>query len=244
MITQTITQEENIKEKIKNKKEYDFGIKIEEMLEKGVALGHQTAKLHPKMKDYVIGIKNTIHIIDLKKTASCLKKALEFISGLVKQKKTLLIIGTKPPLRNLIKETATKFNFPYITERWLGGTITNFNVISERLKKYRELEEKKRETEFKDLPKKERIRKEKKLEFFKKKFEGIKNLEELPATLFICDLTKDKLALKEARQKNIKIIAIVDTNANPSLVDYPIPANDDAVSSVKYIFEKIEEAIK
>jgi len=244
MTTQIITQEEDIEEKIKNKEDYKFGIKIEEMLEKGVALGHQTTKLHPKMKDYVIGIKNTIHIIDLKKTASCLEKALEFISDLIKQKKTLLIVGTKPPLKKIIEETATKLKFPYITERWLGGTITNFNVILERLKKYRELEEEKEKTGFKNLLKKERIKKEKKLEFLKKKFEGIKNLEELPATLFICDLTKDKLALKEARQKDIKIIAIVDTNANPNSVDYPIPANDDAISSVKYIFEKIEKAIK
>jgi len=244
MATQIITQEEKIEEKIKNKEDYKFGIKIEEMLEKGVALGHQTTKLHPKMKDYVVGIKNTIHIIDLKKTANCLEKALEFISDLVKQEKTLLIVGTKPPLKKIIEEAATKLKFPYITERWLGGTITNFNVILERLKKYRKLEEEKKETEFKHLLKKERIKKEKKLELLKKKFEGIKNLEKLPDAFFICDLVKDKLALKEALQKDIKIIAIVDTNANPNLVDYPIPANDDAISSVKYIFEKIEKVIK
>ncbi len=235
------TKEEKKEEK---EKEFKFGIKIKEMLEKGVVLGHRATKLHPKMADYVIGVKNTIHVIDLQKTAVCLERALEFISDLIKQKKTLLLVGTKPPLRELVKEIAQELNFPSVTERWLGGTFTNFNVFSGRIKRYRELEKEKEETKFEEFPKKERIKKEKELAIFKKKFEGIKNLEEYPAAVFICDIVRDKLALKEARRKNIKTIAIVDTNADPTLVDYPIPANDDALSSVRYILEKIKNAVK
>lgn len=231
-------------EKKEEKREFKFGIKIKEMLEKGVALGHRTTNLHPKMKDYVAGIKNTIYIIDLQKTARYLEEALNFISELTKQKKVLLLVGTKPPLKKLVEETAQNINLPYVTERWLGGTFTNFNVFSGRIKEYKQLEKEKQETGFSEFLKKERIKKEKKLAMFKKKFEGIKNLEELPFAVFICDIVKDKSALKEATRKNIKTIAIIDTNADPTLVDYPIPANDDAISAVGYILEKVKEAIK
>ena len=226
------------------KKYKKFGIKIEEMEEKGVHLGHRISKLHPKMTNFVVGIRNTVHIIDLEKTEICLKKALTFISELFEKGGNMLLVGTKPPLRNLVKETAQDCNIPYITERWLGGTFSNFKVISQRAKYYRELRKEKEETDFEKYPKKERIRKEKDLIKLEKKFEGIKNLNEIPKAVFICDIKKDKLALKEAKMKGVKVVAIVDTNVDPNSVDYPIPANDDAIPSVKYILEKVAEVIK
>ncbi|MBU2579046.1 30S ribosomal protein S2 [Patescibacteria group bacterium] len=214
------------------------------MTEKGLHLGHQTAKLNPKMSVYIVGIRNTIHIINLEKTAVCLEKALKFISELTKEKGTMLMVGTKAPLKKLIQETAIRCNLPYIVERWLGGIFTNFKVVSERTKYYGDLVDQKQKGEFEKFIKKEKIRKEKQLVKMGKKFEGIKNLEKMPEAIFICDINKDKLALKEAKMKGVKVVAIVDTNVNPSLVDFPIPASDDSILSVKYILDKIEEAIK
>lgn len=239
---------EETKEKKKLKKdkikEDKFEIKIEEMTEKGIHLGHKISKLHPKMADFVVGIRNTVHIIDLKKTETCLKKALKFISELFEKKEVMLLVGTKPPLRNLVQEIAQDCNLPYVTERWLGGTFSNFKVISQRAEYYRDLKKEKKESGFEKFLKKERIRKEKDLMRLEKKFEGIKDLEKLPEAIFICDIKTDKLALKEAVMKGVKVIAIVDTNVDPTLVDYPIPANDDAISSVKYILEKVAGVIK
>lgn len=230
------------KETKKSKKE-DFGINVEEMAKTGMHLGHRTTKLHPKMQEYVVGIRNTVHIIDLKKTELCLKKALKFIAELCGQGGKIIFVSTKPPLRNLVKEAATELNIPYVVERWLGGTFTNFKVISQRAKHYKTLREQKERGEFEKLSKKERIRKEKDLERMEKKFEGIKDLEELPGAVFIFDIRKDKLCLKEAKEKGVKVVAICDTNVDPTLPDYPIPANDDAISSVRYILEKVKEAI-
>jgi small subunit ribosomal protein S2 len=219
-------------------------IDTKEMMEAGVHLGHRTSKLHPKMGKFILGIRNTVHVIDLKKTAEHLEKALEFLQQLSKTGGTLLLVGTKPPLRNLVEKIAKDCNLPYVTERWLGGTFTNFEVISKRAKYFKELQRKKEAGELEKYTKKERQKFEKELQDLQTKFEGIKDMEKLPEAVFLCDIIKDKLALKEAKMKGIKTIAIVDTNADPTLVDYPIPANDDAISSVKYILEKVKEVIK
>lgn len=226
----------------KTKKD-EFGIDIEEMMLSGVHLGHRISKLHPKMQENILGVKNTIHIIDLKKTAESFVKALKFISGVVEKKGILLLIGTKVPLRNLVENLAKECGFPYVAGRWLGGTFTNFKVISQRIRYYKELQKKIEGEEFKNYSKKEKRKIEKELQGLKEKFEGIKDLEKLPEAVFICDIIKDKLALKEARVKGIKVIAIVDTNSDPTLVDYPILGNDDAISSVKYILGKVKEVI-
>jgi len=232
------------KKKIKSKKTYKFGIKIDEMIQAGVHLGHHTSKLHPKMAENILGIRNTTHIINLEKTAYFLEKALEFIEECAKQKKKILFVGTKIPLRETVKRIAKECNCPFVTERWLGGTLTNFEVISKRVKYYQQLREKKEKGEFDHYTKKERLKIEKELENLREKFEGLEKLEELPDIVFICDIIKDKLALKEAKKKNIKVIAIVDTNADPTLVDFPIPANDDATTSVNYILEKVKQVIE
>ena len=218
-------------------------IDIDEMMERGVHLGHRTTRLHPKMKDFVVGIKNTVHVIDLEKTKQGLEKALEFLGSLAKEKKTILFVSTKTPFKKLIEETAKELNMPYVTERWLGGTFTNFKVIRGRAQHYKKLKEEKAKGELDKYTKKERIKINKEMADLEKKFSGIEDREERPAAKFKTDIVKDDLAVKEAGMKNIPIVAIVDSNADISKVDYPIVGNDDAMSSVKYILDKIKEAV-
>lgn len=221
-----------------------FSFNSEEMAQAGLHLGHKTSKLHPKMLPYIYGVRNFIHIIDLEKTKEKLKEALEFIYQLMIENKTLLVVGTKFQFKELVKNFGEELNLPYVNERWLGGTFTNFEVIKKRCEKLKQLE-----TEFENKEilekhtKKERQKIEQKLKKLRLKFGGIKNLEKLPDAVLVLDMQKDGLAVKEARKKNIKVIAISDTNCDPTLADFPIPANDDAISSVKYILEKIKKVI-
>lgn len=234
---------EEVKEKAKTKKA-DFKIDPEEMAKAGVHFGHRTSRVHPKMKPYLYGVRNTVHIIDLEKTAEKLKEALKFIQELIAENKILLLVGTKIQVKDLVKEIAKDCNLPYVNERWLGGTFTNFEVIKKRIEYFKDLEKKKKEGELEKYTKKERAKIDQELRDLEIKFEGIKNLERLPDAIFVLDMKKDDLAVKEARMKGIKVIGIADTNVDPTLADYPIPANDDAISSVKYILEKVKEVIK
>ncbi len=220
------------------------GFDTDEMMATGMHMGHRTSKLHPRMKDFVMGVRNTVHVLDLEQTAQHLKIALEYIEGLKKANGNLLICGTKIPLSNLVKEMADECNAPYVVNRWLGGTFTNFPVIIKRINYYKDLLKQKNEGLWEKYTKKEQVDKEKELNDLRNKFEGLVRMEKLPDAVFICDLTKDKLCLKEAKAKGIKTIAIVDTNADPLLVDYPIPANDDAINSVKFILDKVKEIWK
>jgi small subunit ribosomal protein S2 len=217
---------------------------VEEMAKAGLHFGHKTSKLHPKMLPYIFGVRNTIHIIDLEKTKEKLKEALKFVYQLILEKKKILIVGTKIQLRDLVKNFADEFSFPYVNYRWLGGIFTNFDVIKKRVEYLKEIEEKKEKGEFEKYTKKERALIEQEILELEEKFGGLKNLETLPDAVFILDMKKDALAVKEARKKGIKIVAICHTNCDPTLADYPIPANDDAISSVKYILEKVKEVIK
>jgi len=218
-------------------------IEIEEMAKAGLHFGHRTSKTHPKMKSFIYGMRNTIHVIDLEKTREKLIEALKFIEQLVKEKKTILFVGTKVPIRELVKKVAMETGFPYIVSRWIGGTFTNFQEIKKRVEYLKELEKKRKEGELEKYTKRERMEIEEEIEKLNEKFGGIKNLEKLPDAIFVCDMVKDKLAVNEAKRKGVKIIAISDTNADPTLADYPIPANDDAISSVKYILERVKETI-
>ncbi|MDP2951466.1 MAG: 30S ribosomal protein S2 [bacterium] len=224
------------------KEKLNTKISVEDMQEAGVHLGHKTSKLNPKTSDFVLGIKNTVHVFDLEQTAKYLREAIEFVKGIGKEKKTLMFVSTKPPLKRLVKEVALELKMPFVIERWLGGTFTNFEVISKRAKYFKKLEEEKEGGEFEKYTKKERVKKEKDLQSMGLKFEGLKGLEKMPEAVFIADIVKDKLALKEAFENKIKTIAIVDSNADPTLVVFPIPANDDAISSVNYILSKIKAA--
>jgi small subunit ribosomal protein S2 len=195
------------------------------------------------MKPFLAGVKNTIHIIDLEKTAQKLKEALKFIQELTSENKILLIVGTKIQIKDLVKEVATELNLPYANERWLGGTFTNFEVIKKRIDYFKDLEKKMAEGAFEKYTKKEKAKIEQEIKDLEIKFGGLRNLERLPDAIFVLDMIKDETAIREAKRKGIKIIGIAHTNVDPSLADYPIPASDDAISSVKYILEKVKEAI-
>ena len=222
----------------------DFKIDTEEMAQAGLHFGHRTSRVHPKMRPYLYGVRNTVHIIDLEKTAEKLKEVLKFVETLVSEGKTLLLVGTKIQVKDLVKGAAIECALPYVAERWLGGTFTNFETIKKRIEYFKDLEKKKTEGGLEKYTKKERAEIDKELKNLELKFGGIKNLEKLPEAIFVIDMKKDSLAVKEARMKGIKVIAISDTNCDPTLADYPIPANDDAISSVKYILEKVAEVIK
>ncbi|MBI2625170.1 MAG: 30S ribosomal protein S2 [Candidatus Nealsonbacteria bacterium] len=222
----------------------DFNIDLEEMQKAGVNFGHRTSTTHPKMKPYIAGVKNTIHIINLEKTAEKLGEALKFIQSMAREKKTVLLVGTKVQTRELVKETAKELGLPFVSGRWLGGTITNFSIVLKRLEYFKDLERKRGAGELDKYTKKERIGFDKELKNLENKFGGIKDLTKIPDAVIVLDMRGDYLAAKEAKSKGIPVVAICDTNIDPSSIDYPIPANDDAASSVKYILDKIKEAIK
>ena len=195
------------------------------------------------MKPYISGIKNSVHLIDLEKTIEKFSEALTFISTLISEGKNLLIVGTKVPFKDFVKKNAEEMGLPYVNERWLGGTFTNFDTILKRVDYFKDLQRKKESGELEKYTKKERIKFDKEIESLRVKFEGIKDMRKLPEAVLILDMKEDGTAVREARKKEIKIIAICHTNIDPSLADYPIPANDDAVGSVKYILEKVKEAV-
>ena len=218
-------------------------ISIEEMTAVGVNLGHKVSKLHPKMKQYVSGIKNNVHIFDLEKTAKELEKALAFISKIVSEGKSIIFVGTKVQLKGIIQLAAEECGVPYVTERWLGGTFTNFETIQKRVSYFKDLERKRETGELEKYTKKERLDFDKEIARLKTKFEGIRNMQKLPDAVLIFGIDKDITCAREAQRKGIKIVAIVDTNVNPDIVDYPIPANDDAIMAVGYILGKVKECI-
>lgn len=218
---------------------------IEEMIQAGLGFGHQVSKLHPKMKPYVSKIKDGIELINLEITAQKLEEVLNFVKEAKKEEKTFLFVSTNPSLRNIVKEAAEKTDSFYVVERWIGGLLTNFSEIKKRLKYFNELEAKVAQPDFAEkYVKKERLQISKNLERLKLKFGGVKKMEKIPDVVFIVDLEKDKLALKEAIDIKKTIIAITDTNVDPTKVNYMIPANDDALSSVEYILDKVTNSMQ
>lgn len=216
---------------------------LEEMAGFGVHFGHRESNINPKMKPYIFGARNNVNIIDLEKTAEKLKEALDFIQNLISENRTLLFVGTKIQTKNLVKEIAEECQMPYVAERWIGGLFTNFETIKKRLDYFKGLERKREGGELEKYTKKERADFDKEIRDLAINFGGIKNMEKLPDAIFVLDMKKDALAVKEARMKKIKVVALADTNVDPTIADYPIPANDDAISSVKYILEKAKETI-
>jgi len=225
-------------------KQNNFNLNIDEMMKAGLHFGHRTSRVHPKMEPYLQGVRNTVHIINLEKTKEKLAEALKFIQELISEGKVLLLVGTKVQVKNLVKETAIECGLPYVSERWLGGTFTNFGIIKKRIEYFKNLEKQKESGELEKYTKKERAKINQELEKLEAKFGGIKNLEKLPDAIFVLDMKEDYLATKEAREMGVKVIGISDTNVDPTLADFPIPANDDAISSVKYILDKVKEVIK
>lgn len=227
-----------------NSNNLDVKLDPEEMIQQGVHFGHNPSKLHPDMEPYLYGIRNTINIIDLEKTSEKLKEALKFIKKLKENDKTLLVVGTKIQVQDLTKEFAEECDFPYVNERWIGGTFTNFDNISKRINYLKDLEQQQEEGEFEKYTKKEKADKEEEIQKLRRKFGGLKELDGLPDAVLVLHMKKDDLAVKEAKKKGVKIVGIADTNVDPTDADYPIPANDDAITSVQYILEKIKQVAK
>lgn len=225
------------------KSEPQINIDLKEMLETGMHFGHRTSVSHPKMKPFVFGTRNGVQIIDLEKTAEKLKEAIGFIQELVKNEGEILFVGTKIQMKKIVEETAKNCNLPYVAERWLGGTFTNFETIKKRVSYLKSLQKQKQEGLLEKYTKKERAEIEKEMAGLEKRLGGIADMEKIPEAIFVCDMKKDLLAIKEAKKKKVKIIGIADVNIDPGLADYAIPANDDAVKSVKYILDKVKEAI-
>lgn len=215
-----------------------------ELLKCGVHFGHRTSKRHPKMEPYIYTARNGVHIINLEKTQDLLKKALEFTKRIASEGGKILFLGTKKQIQEIVKDEAKEANMPYVIERWLGGTITNWEEISKLIKKLNKLEELEGSEDFSNYTKKEqqdfRLEKERLLLLVG----GIRDLDRPPQALFVVDVVNEKTAVREAQRKNVPIIAICDSNADPTKITYPIPANDDAVKSVSLICKLVSEAIK
>jgi small subunit ribosomal protein S2 len=218
-------------------------LSIEEMTNAGLQFGHKKSRVHPKMKPFLAGVRNTVFIIDLEKVKDRLAAALDYIQDIAGQGQAILLVGTKTQFKKMIRETATATGMPYVSERWLGGTFTNFKIIKKRIEYYKELERKTVAGEYEKYTKKEQAGIQKEIKVLEKKLGGIKAMEKMPEAIFVADMKKDKLAVKEAKENGIKVIGIADVNIDPDVADYSIIANDDSVSSVKYILAKVQEAI-
>jgi len=216
---------------------------MKELLEAGVHFGHQTKRWNPKMKEFIYGQRNGIYIIDLQKTIKVFKEALQFIKGLIENGKEILFVGTKKQAQDIIKDTASKCESSYVNQRWLGGLLTNFNVIRGSIDQLVELEEMREDGRWDLLSKKEQSKKEKHFRKLSKNLGGIKNMGGIPGALFVIDSSKEENAIFEAQKLNIPIVAIVDTNGDPENIDYPIPGNDDAVRAIELFTSKVSEAI-
>lgn len=214
-----------------------------EMLEAGVHFGHDRSKQNPKMRSYVFTQRNRVAILDLEKTQQALEKAIAFVSLLAQAHKEILFVGTKRQAREVIREQAKAIGMPYVTKRWLGGTLTNFATILKSIEKLEELRSMENTVDVEKLTKKEQSIRRKEMMRLEAVLEGIKTMRSLPAALFVAGAHDEKLAIHEARRMGIPVVAVVDTNADPELVDYPIPANDDAVRSLQLIISTIAKAM-
>jgi len=226
----------------KTKSEIKIGLK--DLLDAGCHFGHQAQRWNPKMAPFLYGVRDGVHIFDLAKTKEGLEKAAEFVKDTVAKGGKIIFVGTKRQAQAIVKEEAQKAKMPFITERWLGGIITNWDNIKKSIDKLKDLKTQKEAGELKKYTKKENILIDSEIARLERFFGGLVDLKELPAAIFIIDVKKEQAALREAAKKNIPVIAIVDSNSDPDMVDWVIPANDDAVGSIKLIVSLIAEAVK
>ena len=218
-------------------------VAMKQLLEAGVHFGHQTRRWNPKMAEYIFQARNGIHIIDLQKSSKKLDEAYDFLKNQAEEGKTVLFVGTKKQAQECAKEAAEKCGMYYVNQRWLGGTLTNFKTIRNRVKRLTDIEKMQEDGTFEVLPKKEVILLKKELEKLEKNLGGIKEMTELPGVMFVVDPYKERIAILEARKLGIPVIGLVDTNCNPEDVDYPIPGNDDAIRAVKLIMDVMANAV-
>ncbi|MRX70620.1 30S ribosomal protein S2 [Bacillus lacus] len=218
-------------------------ISMKQLLEAGVHFGHQTRRWNPKMKKYIFTERNGIYIIDLQKTVKKVEEAYHVMKDYAMNGGTILFVGTKKQAQDSVKEEAERSGMYYVNQRWLGGTLTNFETIQKRIKRLKDIERMQEDGTFEVLPKKEVVQLKKELERLEKFLGGIKDMKQLPDALFIIDPRKERIAVAEAHKLNIPIVGIVDTNCDPDEIDHVIPANDDAIRAVKLLTSKMADAI-
>jgi small subunit ribosomal protein S2 len=217
-------------------------ITMKELLEAGVHFGHQTKRWNPKMKEYIFGERNGIYIIDLQKTLKLFKDASKFVTDLTASGKTILFVGTKRQAQDAIAEEAGRAGMPYINQRWLGGLLTNWVTVQKSVKRLQELDEMAVDGRYDLLTKKEVIRLERERKHLQANLAGIKSMKRLPDAVFVVDSNNEAIAVKEARKLGIPVVAVVDTNCDPTVVDYVIPGNDDALRAIRLFTAKIADS--
>lgn len=215
-----------------------------DLLKAGAHFGHKTSRWHPKMAPYIHGVRGDVHVIDLIQTAKMLDKALEVVEKAASSGKQVLLVGTKRQAQDPIRKIAKEHNQPYVVERWLGGMMTNWNTMSGRIKKLKKLEEQMLNGELEAKYNKLEVQRfQEEIDHLNHVFGGVKEMKGYPGLVFVVDVNREETAINEARKLGIPIIAIVDTNVNPSNIDFPIPANDDAIKTIEFILEKIGNSL-
>ncbi len=222
----------------------DFPLSIEQLLESGAHFGHLTRRWNPKMENYVFMERNGIHIIDLRKTQVLLNIALDAVNKIALSGKKVLFVGTKPQAKLIVEEQAKNCNMNYVTERWLGGMLTNFSTIRKSIKRLETIDKMEVDGTYEKITKKERLLLTRERDRLRKVFGGIEDMTRLPGALLIVDIKKDHIAVNEAKILGIPVISLVDTNCDPEQVDYPIPANDDSIRTIELIFGLMSNKIK
>src|SRR5215469_11047823 len=218
-------------------------VSMKQMLETGVHFGHQTKRWNPKMRPYIFGARNGVHIIDLDQTARLFRRAYNFVAETVGRGGHILMVGTKRQAQEIVQEEAVRSGSFFVVNRWLGGTLTNFRTIKTGLERMRQLERMKEDGTYQSITKKEVSRLEKERERFEKYLGGLKNMGSLPSAMFVIDPAKESIAVQEANKIGVPVIAITDTNCDPDRVDFVIPGNDDAIRSIKLITSRIGDAV-
>jgi len=216
---------------------------LKEMMEAAVHFGHKTQKWNPKMRKYIYGSKNGVHIFDLQKTQDCLFKALDFLKVNAGNGKTVLMVSTKPQASQMIVDAANEVKMPYVVHKWMGGLLTNWSTMRQRIRYYRSLKDQEKTGGFEKYTKKEAANLRKSIDKLETALGGVSTLERLPDVVFVADGVRDRIAIKEANKMKIPVVAIVDSNADPDGVAYPIPGNDDAVKSLTYLINAVKDAM-
>ncbi len=216
---------------------------IEQMLKAGMHFGHRTSKWHPKMAPFIFGKRNGVHIIDLVRSKQLLTEALDYMQKMKVEGKTILFVGTKMQVKKPLQAMAKEIGMPYISEKWMGGTLTNFLIVKKLIKKYKDLLADQKSGMLSKYTKKEQLDFAKEIEKLELKVGGLTELNKLPDALFVWDIKVEKTAVLEAKKRNIPVIAICDTNTNPTDIKYPIPSNDDATKTIKLLMATIKDAM-
>lgn len=216
---------------------------VQELLKSGAHFGHLTRRWNPKMKEFIFMARNGIHIIDLKKTEKYLQEALEEVTKLARAGKTILFVGTKKQAQDIIKTEAIRCGMPFVTHRWLGGMLTNFSTVRKSISRMEEIEKMKTDGTFDELTKKEGLMLEREREKLEQTLGGIANMTRLPGAIFVVDTIKEHIAMNEAVKLNIPIVAMVDTNSDPDIPDYIVPANDDSARTIQLVTSLVADAI-